>query len=113
VILFSAAIPLQGGAHHVNEQWPEYWRKKFVDRNYTVVDCIRPKVWNDDRIAVWYAQNTFLYVRNDALGRYPALIPFRDGDAIFSAVHPRFYEFKLSTWPVMKALRNRLKRFLY
>jgi SAM-dependent methyltransferase len=24
VVLFSAAIPLQGGTHHLNEQWPDY-----------------------------------------------------------------------------------------
>ena len=28
-ILFSAAIPGQGGQNHVNEQWPTYWQKKF------------------------------------------------------------------------------------
>src|SRR5262249_35913095 len=27
VVLFSAAIPFQGGHGHVNEQWPEYWVK--------------------------------------------------------------------------------------
>src|ERR1051326_1233660 len=25
-VLFGAAIPGQGGVHHVNEQWPDYWR---------------------------------------------------------------------------------------
>ena len=25
IILFSAAIPYQGGDGHLNEQWPEYW----------------------------------------------------------------------------------------
>jgi 2-polyprenyl-3-methyl-5-hydroxy-6-metoxy-1,4-benzoquinol methylase len=29
VILFSAAIPDQGGVDHVNEQWPEYWARLF------------------------------------------------------------------------------------
>jgi hypothetical protein len=29
VVLFSAAIPYQGGTHHVNEQWPEYWAGNF------------------------------------------------------------------------------------
>src|SRR6266542_308161 len=28
-VLFSAAIPFQGGTGHVNEQWPEYWVKLF------------------------------------------------------------------------------------
>ena len=30
VILFSAAVPHQGGEHHVNEQPPEYWRELFA-----------------------------------------------------------------------------------
>lgn len=32
VILFSAAIPLQNGYHHVNEQWPDYWAQLFQVR---------------------------------------------------------------------------------
>lgn len=28
-VLFSAAVPLQGGTHHVNEQWPGYWQDLF------------------------------------------------------------------------------------
>ena len=29
IVLFSAAIPGQGGTHHINEQWQSYWVKKF------------------------------------------------------------------------------------
>jgi 2-polyprenyl-3-methyl-5-hydroxy-6-metoxy-1,4-benzoquinol methylase len=29
IILFSAAIPGQGGVDHVNEQWPNYWENLF------------------------------------------------------------------------------------
>jgi hypothetical protein len=29
VVLFSAAIPFQGGVGHINEQWPDYWVKYF------------------------------------------------------------------------------------
>ena len=31
VVLFSAAIPVQGGVAHVNEQWPEYWSSLFAE----------------------------------------------------------------------------------
>src|SRR6266566_4538069 len=34
VILFSAAIPKQGGFHHVNEQWPDYWAAFFEKHGY-------------------------------------------------------------------------------
>src|SRR5262245_16248653 len=29
LVLFSAAIPGQGGSRHINEQWPSYWRSRF------------------------------------------------------------------------------------
>src|SRR5262249_5217435 len=29
VVLFSAAIPGQGGTNHVNEQWPNFWQRLF------------------------------------------------------------------------------------
>lgn len=112
VILFSAAIPLQGGRSHVNEQWPEYWKDKFNNRNYVLIDCIRPNVWNDPKIEMWYAQNSFLYVRRDQLDRFPKLRNYSGDHPMLSVVHPRFYEFKLKTWPIMRAIRNRIRRML-
>jgi SAM-dependent methyltransferase len=61
-VAFSAAIPGQGGHHHVNEQWPDYWGERFRARDYVAFDCIRPRVWNDPAVAPFYAQNTLLYV---------------------------------------------------
>lgn len=46
VVLFSAAIPFQGGTHHVNEQWPEYWARLFGKEDYVVIDCLRKDLWN-------------------------------------------------------------------
>ncbi|MDR0795084.1 MAG: class I SAM-dependent methyltransferase, partial [Tannerella sp.] len=44
-VLFSAAIPYQGGyrggANHINEQWPGYWCDKFNRFGYVCVDSIR------------------------------------------------------------------------
>lgn len=111
VILFSAAIPLQAGKHHVNEQWPVYWKNKFATHNYVVIDCIRPEIWEDDKVEMWYAQNSFIYVRKDKLNDYPQLSSIYEEDTqMLSVVHPRFYEHKLRTWPIMKAIRNRIKR---
>jgi hypothetical protein len=41
LVLFSAAIPRQGGTQHLNEQWPEYWAALFRARDYLPIDCIR------------------------------------------------------------------------
>jgi SAM-dependent methyltransferase len=65
VVLFSAAIPGQGGTDHVNEQWPDFWADLFVDHGYECVDAIRWEYWTDERVEFWYAQNAFLYVAKD------------------------------------------------
>ncbi|NJK83678.1 MAG: hypothetical protein HC912_07540 [Saprospiraceae bacterium] len=59
-ILFSAAIPGQGGLRHLNEQYPSYWLKKFKQHGYEFYDLIRPKVWHQQGIRFWYRQNTFI-----------------------------------------------------
>jgi SAM-dependent methyltransferase len=61
-ILFSAAIPNQGGHNHINERWQSYWVTLFEERGYACVDLIRPRIWDDERVNWWYRQNTFLFV---------------------------------------------------
>lgn len=61
VILFSAAVPHQGGEHHVNEQPPEYWRIRFAARGFAPFDCIRPALAGRSEVKAWYRFNTFLY----------------------------------------------------
>lgn len=61
VILFSAAVPHQGGEHHVNEQPPEYWRKRFGVRGYMAFDFVRPRLADRREVMPWYRFNTYLY----------------------------------------------------
>lgn len=61
VILFSAAVPHQGGEHHVNEQPPEYWRAKLKSRGYDAFNFVRPALAGRDDVMPWYRFNTFLY----------------------------------------------------
>lgn len=63
-IVFSAAVPGQGGQNHLNEQWPEYWQEKFKTHGYSAFDIFRNKFWNDDNVDPWYRQNMVLYLRN-------------------------------------------------
>jgi len=90
-ILFSAAIPGQGGTGHLNEQWPEYWAERFVDRGFRPHDFLRAKLWRDGRVRYFYAQNMVLYVRESAASRYPSL-PAADLGLPLSLVHPRLLE---------------------
>jgi SAM-dependent methyltransferase len=93
LVLFSAAIPHQGGANHVNEQWPDYWAALFEERGYVPVDCLRRKVWDNDRVDWWYAQNMLLFAAREALEAYPLLQREyeRAGSTPLSLVHPRKY----------------------
>ncbi|MCL6683736.1 class I SAM-dependent methyltransferase [Sphingomonas alba] len=61
VILFSAAVPHQGGEHHVNEQPPEYWREKFASRGYAAFDFVRPKLQGQSEVMPWYRFNSYVY----------------------------------------------------
>ncbi len=61
LIMFSAAVPGQGGERHVNEQPLEYWRKKFAARGYAAFDWIRPVIAALPKIEPWYRYNCLLY----------------------------------------------------
>ena len=89
VVLFSAAIPYQGGEHHVNEQWPAYWAERFAAHGLRPVDALRMRLWRDDRVAWWYAQNMLLYVHDDVLAERPDLSP--EPGAPPALVHPVRY----------------------
>jgi len=66
-ILFSAAVPGQGGERHINEQEPKFWRPLFAAEGYRPVDLVRPAVRNNPAVQRWYACNTILYVKTAAL----------------------------------------------
>lgn len=61
IVLFSAAVPNQGGEFHVNEQPPEYWRRKFASRGYDCFDWLRPLIADQQTIKPWYRFNMIMY----------------------------------------------------
>ena len=97
VILFSAAIPQQGGRNHFNEQWPDYWARLFQSRGYAVLDVLRTRIWGDPDIPYWYRQNVLLFVRKELVnGQLRASL--ETGGALpempLSLVHPELYAHK-------------------
>ena len=96
VVLFSAAIPHQGGTHHINEQWPEYWAALFFEYDYVPIDCMRGKLWQSPEVSFWYAQNTFFFVKKEALsGLEPLKKEYeKTGGFVSSLVHPILFEAK-------------------
>ncbi len=61
VVLFSAAVPGQGGLGHVNEQRQSWWAALFAAHGRVPVDCIRPAIQNAPGAEWYYAQNTIVY----------------------------------------------------
>jgi SAM-dependent methyltransferase len=95
VILFSAAIPGQGGTHHVNEQWPSYWVEKFRAAGFTAYDAIRPLIWTDPRVLFFYRQNMLLFARERV---------FDGASAGLDLVHPDMWQSGLSYRQMLRNL---------
>lgn len=93
IVLFSAAIPFQGGVEHVNEQWPGYWACIFQDKGYVAVDCLRSRLWHNDNVEYFYAQNMLLFVNRNCLDRFPELKEEAERTDIgqLPLVHPKAY----------------------
>ncbi len=66
IILFSAAIPEQGGQNHINEQWLSHWARLFAAHQFIPVDILRRKIWSDQRVKWWYRQNITFFVSKDS-----------------------------------------------
>jgi SAM-dependent methyltransferase len=99
VVLFSAAVPGQGGIRHLNERWPSYWASRFAEHHYLAVDAIRPRVWENELVAWWYAQNTLLFVSASELEARPRLRSERERfQGMMDLVHPRMYEEAVRAW---------------
>jgi SAM-dependent methyltransferase len=98
VVVFSAAIPNQGGTGHINERWQSYWADLFEKRGFSSVDYLRPRIWRDERVEWWYRQNILMFARADAMAQNPRL---REAHEIgknlpLDLVHPDLYLLKNS-----------------
>ena len=112
VVLFSAAIPHQGGVGHVNEQWPEYWAARFQEHGFVAIDVVRPRVWRDESVEWWYAQNTVLYAERERVEREPRLRAAHQATAEgpLALVHPRKYLWVLEWIALVREMRRDLAR---
>ncbi len=90
VILFSAAVPGQGGRNHINEKWPSYWASLFSESGYLCIDCLRKKFWDNPDVQFWYSQNMLLYIREEKIDGLPGLRGCPRG-APPALIHPELY----------------------
>ncbi|MCW2529614.1 MAG: hypothetical protein JWM76_4474 [Pseudonocardiales bacterium] len=114
-VVFSAATPGQGGTHHVNEQWPDYWIDRFARNGYTAWDVVRPQIRYDPRVAWIYRQNVMLMLHPE----HP-LVPDLDerqrlqgssaGDVSFDYVARYILERELGLRATVRHLLHLLRR---
>jgi hypothetical protein len=75
LVLFSAAVPGQGGSHHINEQWPSYWRSRFGAEGFNLFDPVRPVIRSDTSVRWWYRQNLLVFASPEGINAHPQLGP--------------------------------------
>lgn len=112
-VLFSAAIPGQGGVNHVNERWPDYWRSIFRSFGFSPVDLVRPEIWGHADVEFWYQQNIIVYCSDEALRNNQHLLPVPDNVSL-NRVHPMLFEMRQTELDLLKehpqiSLRTALK----
>jgi hypothetical protein len=88
-VLFSAAIPGQGGVGHLNEQWGTWWAALFAEHGLVGSCDLRWKHWDDRLVENWYRQNLILFGSPGALEARG----YRAG--VVDVVHPE----RLGIWP--------------
>lgn len=84
-LVFSAALPGQGGQNHLNEQWPSYWKTIFDQYGFDLVDCLRGYFWDNNKVDWWYRQNMFLVVKKGKSHAFPI------GNSPLDIVHPEIF----------------------
>lgn len=73
LVLFSAAIPGQGGTGHINEQWQTWWAEKFKANGFGPTWPY--PVEDNPNVEPWYRQNMILYRRGEEGTVYNFVLP--------------------------------------
>lgn len=112
IVLFSAAIPWQGGIGHINEQPHYYWQSLFAQLDYEMKDVLRGKIAQDLDIPFFLRQNLFLFIRKDyehSLHRAPDFLP-EDMALVHVPTLKTYLERSLDTREILAALPQALRR---
>ena len=108
VILFSAAVPRQGGVNHLNEQWLDYWEDKFNTHGFVMHDVLRPFLWENPKVFSYYKQNMVLFTKKDYIMKDdPRLVR----NPLKNVIHPDMFSKRLD-FRRKQAARNYFKQFL-
>ncbi len=106
-VLFSAAVPGQGGTQHVNEQYLPYWIDLFQSHTYHAIDPIRPHILGNDSVEWFYQQNIVMFVA----ANHPLLE--KNFPKAQSFIHPVLYERTRSGVPRLKTIVRTFPQAVY
>jgi len=118
-ILFSAAIPEQGGDNHYNEQWQSYWVEEFKKRDYIYLDPFRHLIWKNENIRYYYRQNIILFAKESIINKSEFLREEREiaKRSLVDVIHPHSIDENMRSlkkvFPIFiktfrKAIKNRI-----
>lgn len=107
-VLFSAAIPHQGGHHHVNERFLSYWADLFARFGYRSLNVIRGKIWEDQNVLWWLRQNVVMFVDEKLIVTDDRLrhVAEVSADYPLSVVHPEVYLGRVQQFQQANSLRE-------
>lgn len=110
VILFSASVPVcENNPLHLNEQWLSYWKEKFNQRGYEMVDCLRKEIWDKSGIQFWYKQTLVFFVERNKTSLFFDIQHERNTFMPDNVVHPEMYLRKIEEIKVLKNMLESLK----
>ncbi len=108
IVVFSAAIPGQGGVGHINEQRPTYWQELFRQEGFEALDVIRPLIWYRDDFPWWYRQNIIVYtspaIAQKFLGSLSKTSDFKSSPITDGWIQPK------QSYPPNESFFSKLKR---
>lgn len=91
IIIFSAAVPDQGGQNHLNEQWLSYWKEKFLKHDFIIHDVLKPLFWNNPHIFFWYKQNMVVVTHKDFMFQNPMVY-----NPLENTIHNEMFTFRIN-----------------
>lgn len=113
LVVFSAAIPYQGGHHHLNEKWQSYWKHLFELRGYSPDCSLRPIIWSNSNVPWWYAQNITIYQKHPNEMQRDTHCDDLIINYMFDIVHPKlFAKLGHSTDPNNISVKHAAKQLL-
>ena len=97
IVIFTAAIPGQGGQNHLNEQFPSYWILIFEKFGYKLGIDLRSEIWQNKKVDWWYQQNLMIFTKSD---------DSQEVGRLKNYIHPELYNIKLNEIESLKRKIN-------